>query len=270
MITVVIQGGLGNQLFQYAYGRALIEMGKEVIFNISFYDTNTKYTKREFLLDKFCIPESIRFTKELPPPQKLLTRIINKIDIDRRVRYVPINPKKDGYLADGYYVSEKYFAHIRDLILKELTLKNPSPLYKEWEERINSATTPLMIHARRTDHVANKTFTLIDESYYEKAITYFDKDCEVFGFSDNAEWLRSAFPGRTITMVSGNGLTDYEELMLMSLGQNFIIANSTYSWWGSWLSTQKDKKIVILKKWYRSFFWRKANNDVAFEGWVRI
>lgn len=269
MITVVIQGGLGNQLFQYAYGRALMELGKDVVFDISFFETNTKYTKREYLLNNFCIGDVIKTVKG-HPSQNFFTRLLNKIDVDRRVRYVPYNLRKDTYLADGYYVSEKYFSPIRNIILEEVSLKEKRPLFLEWEKKIQEAKKPLMIHARRTDHVLNKTFTLITEDYYKKAITHFDDDCDVFGFSDDALWLQSVFPDRKITMVSGNNLTDYEELMLMSLGKNFIIANSTYSWWGSWLSRHEDKKIVILKKWYRSFFWRRANKDVEFKGWVRI
>jgi hypothetical protein len=269
MITVSVQGGLGNQLFQYAYGRALLEEGKDVIFDTSFFDTNTKYTKREYLLDKFLISDSIK-TQKKHPRQKFLTRILNKIDITRRVRYVSVSKNADNFYADGYYVSEKYFKKIREIILKEVTLRQKSDAYKEWEEKIKSAKKPLMIHARRTDHILNKTFTFIDEKYYEEALKHFDDDCELFGFSDNAEWLQNAIKGRKITMVSGQGFTDYEELMLMSLGKNFIIANSTYSWWAAWLSQAPNKKIVALKKWYASTWWSAPNKDVEFDGWTRI
>lgn len=268
MITVAIQGGLGNQLFQYAYGRALMEEGKEVVFDISFFDTNVKYTKREYLLDKFLISDTIKTVKTYPK-QTLLTRIINKLDVTRRVRYVPVNLSRDDYYAEGYYVSEKYFTKIRDIILKEVVLRTKSEKYKEWEQKILAAKNPLMVHARRTDHILNKTFTRIEEPYYQEAMTHFEDDCEIFGFSDNAEWLQNAIK-RPMTLVSGQGFTDYEELMLMSLGKNFIIANSTYSWWGAWLSTQSNKKIVALKKWYASFFWLLPNKDVEFDGWVRI
>lgn len=269
MIVVAIQGGLGNQLFQYAYARALLERGHTVTLDISFYDTNTKYTKREYLLDNFLIDKRFLIKKE-GTKQKFLTRLLNKFDVDRRVRYVPVSNNADNFFADGYYVSEKYFSEIRDIIIKDLALKNKSEKYKEWEARILSSKKSLMIHARRTDHIINKTFTRIEAPYYEEALKHFDDDCEIFGFSDNAEWLADAINNRPITMVSGQGLTDYEELMLMSLGQNFIIANSTYSWWGAWLSAHKNKKIVALKKWYASFLWTRANNDVEFAGWVRI
>ena len=173
-------------------------------------------------------------------------------------------------LADGYYVSEKYFSDIREVILNEIKIKEESNLYKKWKEIILSSDKSVMVHARRTDHVLNKTFTLIDENYYKKAIENFDNDLEIFAFSDDAEWIKNVFPNRHVTVVSGNGLKDYEELMLMSLGKNFIIANSTYSWWSSWLSVYDNKKIIILKKWYRSMFWWRANRDVEFSGWVRI
>lgn len=268
MITVALQGGLGNQLFQYAYGRARMASGEDVIFDTSFFEVNTKYTKREYLLNNFLISDSIK-TVQKYPQQKLLTRIICKLDVTRRVRYSMANLKKGNFYADGYYVSEKYFVKIRDTILKEVTLRQKSEKYKEWEQKILSAKNPLMIHARRTDHIVNKTFTRIEAPYYQEALKQFDDDCEIFGFSDNAEWLQGVIK-RPMTMVSGQGFTDYEELMLMSLGKNFIIANSTYSWWGAWLSTYPGKKIVALKKWYASIFWKWPNEDVAFDGWVRI
>ncbi len=268
MITVALQGGLGNQLFQYAYGRARMAEGKDVVFDISFFETNTKYTKREYLLGNFLIGDSIKITQE-HPKQNLLIRIINKIDVTRRVRYSQANLKKDNNFADGYYVSEKYFVKIRDVILKEVVLRNKSDKYKEWEQKILSAKNPLMVHARRTDHILNKTFTRIEAPYYQEALKHFDEDCEIFGFSDDAKWLQDTIK-HPVTMVSGQGFTDYEELMLMSLGKNFIIANSTYSWWGAWLSTHQDKKIVAPKKWYASIFWTWPNQDIEFDGWVRI
>lgn len=268
MITVALQGGLGNQLFQYAYGRARMEAGEDVVFDTSFFEVNTKYTKREYLLNKFLISDSIKTVQEYPK-QKLLTRIICKLDVTRRVRYSQANLKKGAFYADGYYVSEKYFAKIRNTILKEVVLRNKSEKYKEWEQKILNAKNPLMIHARRTDHILNKTFTRIEAPYYQEAMKHFDDDCEIFGFSDNAEWLQNTIR-RPMTLVSGQGFADYEELMLMSLGKNFIIANSTYSWWGAWLSSRSDKKIVALKKWYASFWWTWPNQDVEFDGWTRI
>ena len=114
MITVILQGGLGNQLFQYAYGRALTALGKEVIFDISFFNTNSKkYTKRNYALNHFMIAKNITVTSQ-GKQQNIVTRLINKIDNDRKVRYVKISNNKDTYIADGYYNTEKYFIMIRN------------------------------------------------------------------------------------------------------------------------------------------------------------
>ncbi len=267
MVTVVIQGGLGNQLFQYAYGRALLELGNEVIFDVSFFDTNTKYTKRKYMLGSFLLRKTIATTSK-GYAQKFLTRCINKIDVDRKIRYVPIKKSNDAYIADGYYNTEKYFVHIRDIILSEVVLLEESEKYKEWAEKIRSAHAPIILHARKTDYTGSG-FANLSERYYEEALTHFDEECPVFAFSDDISWLQKTLK-RPITIVSGNGLTDYEELMLMSLGTNFIIANSTFSWWGAWLSQVKGKKVVAPKQWFTSKWWHRANRDVVPESWTRI
>ncbi len=270
MITVVIQGGLGNQLFQYAYAKSKLDAGKEVQLDISFYsDRNgTKYTKRPLELFNFNIDTSIP-TTTVHQGQTFLKKILCRIDPDRRVRFIPIDKNKDNYIADGYYTSEKYFSNIREVLLGELVLKEKSEAYKLFEQKILSAKKPLIIHARRGDYLTSTGFTILDKDYYQRALGQFDEDCELFGFSDDPVWLQGAI-GRQITTVSGNGLKDYEELSLMSLGQNFIISNSTFSWWGAWLSQHRDKKVVAPKKWFTSSLWCRANKDTIPESWVRI
>jgi hypothetical protein len=239
------------------------------VYDVSFFETNTKYTKRKYLLDVFLIGNTIK-TVTTYPRQNLFTRIINKIDVSRKVRYVPVDLSRDSYLADGYYVSPKYFSNIRDILLSEIVLKEKSEKFIEWEGRIKNAKKPLMLHARRTDMTAGTLFTCLDESYFIRALGNFDDDCELFCFTDNIPWLQEALGDRKYTMVSGEGCTDYEELILMSLCDNFVIPNSTYSWWGSWLSQNPNKKIISPKRWYIPAAWKQADEDVAGDGWVRI
>lgn len=270
MITVVIQGGLGNQLFQYAYGRALERLGKNVQFNTRFFNGLHTYTPRAFSLTKFNLPETISFTNE-NYSQSFLQRALCVLDRDRRVRFIPFSQNADTYIADGYYNSEKYFTTIRELLLKELVLKDSekSDTYRTFEQKILTAKKPLIVHARRGDYLTSSAFEYLGKEYYERALAQFDTDCDIFGFSDDPIWLDETI-SRSVTMVSGNGLTDYEELSLMSLGQNFIIANSTFSWWGAWLAQYKDKKVVAPKRWFKSVLWWRANRDVIPEGWVRV
>ncbi len=265
MITVVLQGGLGNQLFQYAYGRSLTEKGKDVVYDISFFDENKKYTKRTYLLDNFLIRDVIK-TVNSSPKQKWVTRVINKLDVDRRVRYV--SQPVDNYRADGYYTSEKYFSNIRSILLEEIKLREPSVLYQEWEKKISEDKNAVVVHARRGDFVGSG-FVNLDASYYEKALTYFDKDATIFAFSDDIVWLSGVLK-RNVVAVSGQGLTDFEEMMLMSKAKNFIIANSTFSWWGAWLSPFEDKKVIAPKRWFKSRFWCRADRDTVPVGWIRV
>jgi hypothetical protein len=268
MITVVIQGGLGNQLFQYAYGRALMMKGKDVIFDISFFDKETKYTKRNYQLDKFLLSNRIKTTKK-STKQNLAVRILNKIDVDRKVRYVEVNKESDDYLADGYYNTEKYFSDFRKVILEEVVLKEKSEVYNTWEQRILQNEKSLIIHARRADYKNATGFVSLDEAYYKKALKQFDSNVSIFAFSDDIAWLSEVL-GKNVIAVSGQGLTDYEEMVLMSKGKNFIIANSTFSWWGAWLSEFKDKKVVAPKKWFTSLWWGKADKDIVPASWIRV
>lgn len=265
MITVVIQGGLGNQLFQFAYGRALTEKGKDVIYNVSFFSDNKKYTKRSYQLNNFLLSDFIK-TETISKKQKFTTRVLNKLDVDRRVRYV--KQPNDNYVADGYFTSEKYFSSIRAILLKEIVIKEPSALYLEWVKRIKNNDNAVVVHARRSDFI-NSGFVNLDETYYKKALSYFGSDMEIFAFSDDIDWLKRTL-NRPVIQVSGQGLKDYEEMILMTKAKNFIIANSTFSWWGAWLSPYKDKKVIAPKKWFKSRFWYRANKDIVPDSWIQI
>lgn len=269
MVIVHIKGGLGNQLFQYAYGRVLMEKGRDVMFDISFFSRDTQYTKRNFRLESFLLNKDSHFEKS-ESKQSLPIRIFNKIDGDRRVRFARYyKDKKDG-VADGDYLSEKYFSHLRKDLLKEVAIKKESSLFLSHKKSIIESENSLVVHARRTDYLYTAGLTNLDKDYYGQARTFFPKSSTIFCFSDDPEWVKDLFPGEIVTVVSGSGLEDFEELMLMSYGKNFIIANSTFSWWGAWLSQAKDKRVIAPKKWFTKKLWWRANRDVVPESWIRI
>lgn len=268
MITVKLQGGLGNQLFQYAFGRALMERGNEVAFDKSFFSSNIKYTNRPFSLEMFKLSPKVKIENS-PQTLSIFKKIFYRLDNDRRVRYVKSFLTRPNDYMEGYYNSELYFKDIREQLLSELVLKEKSPEYLEMERLISDTPNSLVVHARRTDYLTSTGFTILDESYYKRALENFPPDVKVFAFSDDPDWLRGAL-GRDAYVVSGRGLTDYEELSLQTLGQNFIIANSTFSWWGAWLSQSPNKKVVAPLSWFTSKLWWRANRDVVPEGWVRV
>ena len=268
MITVKLQGGLGNQLFQYALGRSLMEKGNDVVFDKSFFTNNIKYTNRPFSLEAFKLSTKIKI-ENAPQTLNLFKKIFYRLDSDRRVRFVKSFLTSPNSYMDGYYNSENYFKDIRSQLLEELVLKEKTDAYIEMENLIRSTPNSLVVHARRTDYLTSTGFTILDENYYKRALENFPPDVRIFAFSDDPQWLMSAL-GSEAYVVSGKGLTDYEELSLMTLGQNFIIANSTFSWWGAWLSQSGNKKVVAPASWFTSKLWWRANRDVVPEGWVRV
>jgi hypothetical protein len=268
MVIIKLQGGLGNQLFQYALGRSLMEIGNEVVFDKSFFSNNIKYTNRPFSLEMFKLNPEIKIENS-PQSLGILKKIFYRLDNDRRVRYVKSFLTNPNNYMEGYYNSELYFRDIREQLLGELVLKERSAAYIEMEKLIAETPNSLVIHARRTDYLTSTGFTILDENYYKKALELFPPETKIFAFSDDPEWLRAALD-RPVYVVSGKGFTDYEELSLMSQGKNFIIANSTFSWWGAWLSSYENKKVVAPLHWFTSKLWWRANRDVVPEGWIRV
>jgi hypothetical protein len=245
MKTIRIMGGLGNQLFQYAYGRNLELTGEEVVFDTSFYNGSKAKTDtaRNFKLSNYNIKTTAEFSNKNHP----LLNIYGKIK--RRI----------GLKNEEFFQNEKYFTDYKDSILKEFTLKNPlSVVSQTWLEKINSAENPISLHIRRGDYISdNKTNSfhgVCDLKYYKKALEEITKklgpSINIFVFSDDISWAKEnlKFPFPT-NFVSDPEIPDYEEMYLMSLCKHNIIANSTFSWWGAWLNQNPNKMVVAPKQW---------------------
>lgn len=235
---IIIKGGLGNQLFQYAYGRKLeIINKKKVIFDISFFYTNNKDTSRPFLLDQFNINPLATFIKK---PEDFLITLIKKIFHNITGRF-PL------------YQSEKYFIEIKDQIFKEFIPRNP--MSKEVQEIINdirSRSNSISIHIRRGDYVNNKHHNVCDLDYYYRAIEYTKTKTEnpfFFIFSDDIDWVKENLELENSIYISNPDLKEYEEMILMSECKHNIIANSTFSWWSAYLNKNYDKIIIAPKQW---------------------
>lgn len=241
MKIIKIKGGLGNQLFQYAYGRSLIEKNKEVIFDISFFKEKTTDISRPFLLKKFNIPESLIFINK---KSNLLIKLFEKIYSKLSGNY-------------NLFQSEKYFKSIEKIIRNELTLKESlSPIAQEFVQQIKNNSKSVSIHVRRGDYITNaktnKYHGTCDLSYYEHTILKIRElvlSPHFFIFSDDIEWVRENLKLDNTTFISNPNLTECEELMLMSNCKHNIIANSTFSWWGAWLNQNPDKIVIAPKQW---------------------
>jgi len=260
-MIIKIIGGLGNQMFQYAYGRNLELSGRKVVFDVSFFQGNKakKDVARNFKLDKFNIQTKIEFSGE----SHGFLDLWNKVK-----RYL-------GFKVDLYYQNEKYFINISDNIRQEFTLKKElSVKAKEILQKINNSNS-VSLHVRHGDYVLDKKTNMFhgtcDLDYYGKAMSLIKEKVDspvFFVFSDDIAWTKDNLKGSEFVFVSCPEIEDVEELILMSKCKHNIIANSSFSWWGSWLNSNSDKIVIAPQKWFND---KKANkNQILPEKWIRI
>lgn len=264
---IPITGGLGNQLFQYAYGRKLqIIDKKSIIFDTSFFQnshstsTSKKDTPRPFLLEKFNINPQAKFS---PNPENPVTKIFKKIIYKITGNY-PL------------YQSEKYFAPIKETILKEFTLKNPlSDQAQNAYNSIRLQTNSISLHIRRGDYANNahtkKHHGILPLEYYYHAEHYIKSKISnplFFIFSDDIDWARINLKMENCVFISNPKIAETEEMYLMSQCSHNIIANSTFSWWGAFLNQSPNKMVIAPKQWTSQ---KTADElDILPKSWIQL
>lgn len=276
MIIVKLIGGLGNQMFQYAAGRALAHKYKtELKLDIRDFKN---YTLRSYDLNHFGIIENFATSSDLSRvllhseglATKIFKQIINNIRHSKPIKYIKegeydfqqnILKLSDNVYLDGYWQSEKYFQEIESTIRKEFSFLNPlTPTSQDFMEKIK-ASESVSLHVRRGDYVSdpktNSVHGVCGIEYYCSAIDIIIKNVEnpcFFVFSDDPEWAYSNIkPEFPTTYVRYNDYSrDYEDMCLMSMCKHNIIANSSFSWWGAWLNGNPEKTVIAPKKWFNS------------------
>jgi hypothetical protein len=256
-------GQLGNQMFQYAAIKG-IATHKGYQFTIPQHDAAVKdslgNTLRIELFDVFDIkPDSVGF---------LLSDGIRQeqcFEFDEDL----FDTCPDRVSIIGYFQSEKYFNGIADVIQKEFTFKKE--YYDACEEVRPLLDDPISLHIRRGDFLINSgNHYNLSLSYYEKALQEFDKTRQVIIFSDDTEWCKTQdlfADDRFLVAETGNS---YIDLCLMTLCSDYIIANSTFSWWGAWLSQNSNKIVIYPDKWFGPNNSDKSTKDLFPEEWRMI
>ena len=283
MIIANLRGGLGNQLFQYAFARRMsIVNNDDLKLDIYSGYTNDKF-KRKYSLNNLNIKEELATHKEIKKikyPYGIFSKIKRFINFKILKRYnvefkkENLNLKGNLYL-DGYWQSEKYFFDTRNTLLKELTLKNSFSGVAKDIEKQEIECNSVSLHIRRADYILNKQvnndFGVCDLDYYYKAIKIIKNKVNnphFFIFSDDINWAKDNLKiDDPIIFVSRANLQDYEELMLMTKCKHNIIANSSFSWWGAWLNNNPNKIVIAPKQWFKNL---KINTkDIVPETWIR-
>jgi hypothetical protein len=168
----------------------------------------------------------------------------------------------------GYFQTEKYFKHCEQKIRHYFQLKNEyrNYLQEKYGEYLSEKTCS--IHVRRGDYVNQ------EREYYQCSAEYFGKAIEEFDnttflvFSDDIDWCKQVFRKSNFVFIEGE--KDILDLYLMSMCQNNIIANSTFSWWAAWLNENKDKKVVAPGRWFGWLLSDFKTRDLIPEEWTKI
>lgn len=280
MIYIRIWEGLGNQLFQYAYARALQLRNNEDVRLCALHGQG-KRTFRQYQLDKFTItlPRDRKFEKiaecidSHKNVKKLAETLSNTAGAWGYIEEKDVQYKESlKFLSGNYYVSgwlqnEKYFKDYEDIIRKEIRPKKKIKLSKELKYILDSKDT-VSIHIRRGDF--KKHNNLLNMNYYEKACALIVNRMEnpyYVVFSDELDWVKEYMQfGKNVYFVNEDKkLEDYEELFIMSRCKHNIIANSTFSWWGAWLNTNRNKIVIGPKHWFA-----RNKLNIMPETWIRI
>ncbi|QQZ61618.1 alpha-1,2-fucosyltransferase [Paenibacillus sonchi] len=300
-IIIRVMGGLGNQLFQYAYARYLQELyNADIYLDLRGYQN---YKVREFSLNKFQLNDRVNIFSEAMVTRNdryrygLTRRIyhivqfmIKKITRKNKmgtllfhlmakggyfynfdVFYYPTpkySGKKDIFVY-GYFQSPFYFEAVKEVLLNELVVKKDflSKTQNIVEEVMSVNSVAVSI--RCGEDYLNSNLNVFSERYFYEGIDYIKKrvnNIKIYIFSDDINKCKNLFSfGQEVTYIEG--VSDYEGITIMSKCKHFIISNSSFSWFGAYLSNYEEKIVIAPEKWYKN---KKEGEDIYFPNMIRM
>lgn len=300
MVTIKIHGGLGNQMFEYALGRALsLRLGANLFLDpASLFDGTPRrqVSKRNYVLDqvfgikpKLVLPARLTRRVQLyylvTAFNRYYPRVLGMLGYWRYVRekayhFDPsiLNLKGNLYL-NGFWQSEKYFKEYESVLRKDFAFRHPLPKEAARMSAEMASRESVCLHVRRGDNVwsplSRKLHPLAPVDYYRQAVAMIKAkrgaDIKVFIFSDDTAWCRENLPIDADHEFVGDeyaGPEGRDHLQLMTLCKHFIIPESTFSWWAAWLSANRGKIVIAPREWFRDP--SIDTRDAIPAGWLRI
>ncbi len=295
MVIVQLTGGLGNQMFQYAFGRYIAEKNQTVLKLDThiLLDRSPGKSKlfvfRNFDLDIFNITAQ---TASLDEISRFITPLYSNkyYYLFRRILKKPYNriiephfhfaeemlglTLTDCYLIGGWQ-SENYFKSIENIIRKEFSFNfKLDSRDLELLDKIQNSNS-VCVHIRRGDYVNHPVHGVTGLDYYEKAINYLTSkisNIKLYIFSDDIEWCKQNFSINNIKSFfvdhsCTNGAFKYD-LKLMTACKYYIIPNSTFGWWAAWLNPNKEKIVIAPEKWFNDSKYDTQN--LIPDDWIKI
>lgn len=269
MIRVVMLGRLGNNLFQYAFGRVLAEKHQvPLVLDGSWFNHRTwPYVEQIRQL-----PGIEQGKARVVRPFSLGSRVLRRLS---RMHHWELLPKPvvseqegdhsyDSALLDapadcvvfGYFQTPRYFMGMEETLRRELDTGDLGldVGFEPLAERLKNPSS-VAVHVRRTDYVGNPNLMSLNRGYYECAMQRMKEcvpDARFHVFSDDPAWCLKAFSSPDIEVVTHcDPLAPLRDLHLMSLAGHHIMANSSYSWWAAWLGQKPGQKVLMPSVWFR-------------------
>lgn len=253
-------GQLGNQMFQYA---ATLGVARKlgVLFTIPNHD--------EVVVDSFGNRLKIELFDcfDIKPDNIGILRT-NKVLPEKGFDFDDTffsSDSRNDFTLYGFFQTEKYFSHCVKEVRGQFTFKKE--IVDECKEIVESCfNNPISLHIRRGDFLINSGNHYNQSlDYYEEALKKFDADRQVVIFSDDPDWCMEQALFADDRFIVSQAAGPYHDLYMMSQCSDFIIANSTFSWWGAWLANRG--KVIAPKKWFGPNNAHLNTKDLYCEHW---
>ena len=270
MIYCYLKGGLGNIIFQILATKSLaIDKGVDCSFpnlhNLLDY-LNSEKTHNPEINHTHEYLKYLTLFKNLNtiPPKKQLEAFNYPFE------YSTLDLPSDDFIINGFFQSEKYFVHNRNKILEwcKVSSEIMNIIESKYQHLILKKTTS--IHVRRGDYVR------LSGSHFVQNITYFNNAIQIMKdvtdvfviFSDDIKWCKENFVGDNFFFVENE--KDYIEMSLMSICNNNIISNSSFSWLSAWLNENENKKVIGPIRWFGPHLSNLSDKDIIPSEWIKI
>lgn len=289
MIIIKMNGGLGNQLQQYALYEKMKSLGKDVKLDISwFYKDMGKASRRNLELEYFpkvsfesCTGEEL---KKIEGNRGFLKKVAEKLKITERPVYIEHQMydetlyQMENKILEGYWACEAYYADILPLLQEKLEFPTCTNSKNVKMAEIMKNCNSVSIHIRRGDYLTAENQAMFGgictEQYYEKAISYIREtvpEAKFFIFSDDPAFARKQYPGEEYTVIDINhGRDSFYDMYLMTQCKHNICANSTFSFWGARLNKNPEKQMVRPLKQKNCDWYIPEKMKQLWKGWVLI
>ncbi len=271
--TILLCGGLGNQMFQYAFGRALSlrNDARLILDKRTMFEQDFRY-RRTYQLDYFCIPQDVTISNSPPLIQRFRFKIakfisrmqkpsllknkhlLEEVDFGKfDPRFSSVNLPSSS-LIFGYWQCPKYFSDYAEQIHSDFKFRQGLSQAHGAISDLITNTNSIGVHVRRKDVSRTLGF-----SYYDVAMRALKKkfsNARFFVFADDPDWWkRHAGISTDTTIVSSEGTSDLEDFQILCSCKHFVISNSTFSWWAAWLGSKPGKQVIAPSReiWHQNW-----------------